>query len=148
AGTATSTCVPATTRAPDGNACGTMLICLSGACVASACGDGFTDPMRSEQCDDRNTVDGDGCDNDCTFTCSTDPDCSDGNPCDGAEVCLGAGMPCMAGTPPAPGTSCGTGRICRAGMCAMSGCGDGILTGAEQCDDGNMINGDGCDSDC
>jgi cysteine-rich repeat protein len=27
-------------------------------------------------------------------------------------------------------------------------CGDGIVAGAEQCDDGNLVNGDGCDSQC
>jgi cysteine-rich repeat protein len=28
------------------------------------------------------------------------------------------------------------------------GCGDGELFGAEQCDDGNNDNGDGCDMNC
>jgi cysteine-rich repeat protein len=27
-------------------------------------------------------------------------------------------------------------------------CGDGILVGSEQCDDGNNVDGDGCNSDC
>lgn len=35
---------------------------------------------------------------------------------------------------------------CVAGVCDL--CGDGILNGGEQCDDGNLTNGDGCASDC
>eukprot|EP00736_Rhodelphis_marinus_P013163 Rmarinus@m.18707 len=41
--------------------------------------------------------------------------------------------------------------LCRAEMGVgyiMSGCPDGIVTGEEQCDDGNAISGDGCSSYC
>ena len=31
---------------------------------------------------------------------------------------------------------------------ACTGCGNGIKEGAEQCDDGNAVNGDGCDNNC
>lgn len=34
-----------------------------------------------------------------------------------------------------------------AGTCALT-CGDGLVTGTEQCDDGNSVNGDGCTSMC
>ncbi len=27
-------------------------------------------------------------------------------------------------------------------------CGDGVVEGSEQCDDGNLVNGDGCSSSC
>lgn len=30
----------------------------------------------------------------------------------------------------------------------MSECGNGLLEGAEECDDGNRANGDGCSSSC
>ena len=35
---------------------------------------------------------------------------------------------------------------CVAGVCDL--CGDGTLNGGEQCDDGNVVSGDGCASDC
>ena len=35
---------------------------------------------------------------------------------------------------------------CVAGVCDL--CGDAILNGGEQCDDGNTVSGDGCASDC
>jgi cysteine-rich repeat protein len=47
--------------------------------VPPICGNSIVDP--GEECDDGNTVDGDGCDGDCTFSCRTDNDCSDGWPC-------------------------------------------------------------------
>jgi len=37
-------------------------------------------------------------------------------------------------------------KACVAGVCTL--CGDGILNGGEECDDGNLINGDSCASDC
>jgi cysteine-rich repeat protein len=67
--------------AADGTPCGTdpRRICLSGSCQTSLCGDGFTDPARvpPEECDDANAVSGDGCDNDCTYSCSSHADCLD-----------------------------------------------------------------------
>lgn len=35
---------------------------------------------------------------------------------------------------------------CVAGVCDL--CGDGVLNGGEQCDDGNVVSGDGCASSC
>ena len=32
--------------------------------------------------------------------------------------------------------------------CVAKACGDGIVAGAEQCDDGNTLSGDGCSSTC
>lgn len=32
--------------------------------------------------------------------------------------------------------------------CIAGGCGDGVVTGNERCDDGNRLDGDGCRSDC
>lgn len=31
---------------------------------------------------------------------------------------------------------------------ALDGCGNSVIDGAEQCDDGNLVSGDGCSSDC
>ena len=150
-GTTMSACNPPAMAAADGTACGSMMICLAGGCVMTACGDGFVDTGAGEECDDMNSTSGDGCENDCTFTCSGDSDCDDGNACNGAESCSMAGTAsssCMAGTPLMDGASCGGGRICNGGSCVTPGCGDGIVSGSEDCDDMNSTSGDGCENDC
>jgi cysteine-rich repeat protein len=45
------------------------------------------------------------------------------------------------------GHACAAASHCAAGACAAV-CGDGVREGTEQCDDGNVINLDGCDSQC
>ena len=69
----------------DGTPCGGPIrfICIDGACAESMCGDGFTDEGMDppEECDDSNDEEGDGCDNDCTYSCHDDFDCDDGNNC-------------------------------------------------------------------
>ncbi|MBI3783441.1 MAG: DUF4215 domain-containing protein [Deltaproteobacteria bacterium] len=120
------------------------------------CGNGMLN--TGEQCDDGNRVNGDGCDNNCTFTACgngivTAPEqCDDGNRVNGD----GCDNNCTF-------TACGNGIVtapeqCDDGNrvngdgcdnnCTPTGCGNGILTPPEQCDDGNRINGDGCDSQC
>jgi len=112
--------------------------------VGERCGDGVvSDP---EECDDGNGVGGDGCENDCTFTCTNAAKCDDGDPCNGAESCDPATHTCAGGTALADGASCGTGRVCRGGVCVASSCGDTVVTAPEECDDGNSVDGDGCDS--
>ncbi|MBX7078262.1 MAG: hypothetical protein K1X88_03675 [Nannocystaceae bacterium] len=44
--------------------------------------------------------------------------------------------------------SCGRGLICRGDSCEPLVCGDTLVEGDEQCDDGNQTDGDGCDADC
>ena len=46
--------------------CNDGLACVDGTCVVLLCGNGELDP--GEDCDDDNTVDSDGCDNDCTIS--------------------------------------------------------------------------------
>src|SRR5690606_38066284 len=123
------------------------------------CGDSLV--TAPEQCDDGNPTSGDGCDNDCTWTCTGPADCADANVCNGDETCTmpsTSGSRCLPGTAPADGTSCdrdgtlGTRDVCRANMCRASTCGDGYLdagaTPPEQCDDSNTKNGDGYSSTC
>jgi cysteine-rich repeat protein len=43
-----------------------------------------------------------------------------------------------------PGYSCSADQ----NTCIPNGCGDGIVSTGEQCDDGNVMDGDGCDSNC
>lgn len=67
--------------------------------------------------------------------CTTDS-CSMGMPSHTAVV---AGAMCMQNG----------GEVCNAaGECVVSTCGDGISFGTEGCDDGNFVNGDGCDANC
>jgi cysteine-rich repeat protein len=55
---------------------------------------------------------------------------------------------CAAGTAIAEGASCGTDKICRSNVCVSSLCGDTVVAAGEECDDGNLIEGDGCDATC
>jgi cysteine-rich repeat protein len=112
------------------------------------CGDGKKE--GSELCDDGNLINGDGCESDCTYTCKEgtaegNRKCDDGNPCNGTETC-GAGNKCVKGTALMEGASCGMGKLCKAGLCTDITCGDAVVTAPEECDDGNVTNGDGCDS--
>jgi cysteine-rich repeat protein len=72
--------------------------CRVGACVARGCGNGVQ--SGTEECDDGNSEDGDGCDNDCSFTCNVDEDCQNDTVCDGIETCQVATHTCMPGTAP------------------------------------------------
>ncbi len=114
------------------------------------CGDGVA--ALPEHCDDKNTVDGDGCSSQCKlelgFKCDARADgvsvcatttCGDGI-VEGTEKCEG-------------GATAGCTKDCQfipkcdeSGKCE-SECGDGLLLG-EACDDGNLINGDGCSDLC
>ncbi|RLB47613.1 MAG: hypothetical protein DRJ42_25075, partial [Deltaproteobacteria bacterium] len=72
----------------DGTSCGVGAFCIGGVCTAGRCGDGVLESDAGEQCDDgANGDDGDGCRDDCTFTCEADVDCDDGDSCTGVESC-------------------------------------------------------------
>ncbi len=105
----------------------------------------------TEECDDGNTTNGDGCENDCGFTCiAADPKrnhCDDANACNGTETCT-AMHKCQAGTPIADGMACGAGKVCTGGNCMSGSCGDKIVSAPEECDDGNSTTGDGCEGTC
>lgn len=53
------------TPVTNGTGCGSGLICVSGSCGSSVCGDGYVDGGAGEQCDDGGTANGDGCDSNC-----------------------------------------------------------------------------------
>lgn len=122
------------------------------------CGDGRL--RAGELCDDGNVDPGDGCD----ATCQIEPDYScptPGSPCvllvvcgDGAigtgEVCddrnVIAGDGCDATCALEAGWSCPNVGL----PCVAAACGDGVVAGTEDCEDGGAppISGDGCSATC
>ncbi|HVK78221.1 MAG TPA: DUF4215 domain-containing protein [Kofleriaceae bacterium] len=96
-------------------------------CRIETCGNGITEGLNGEQCDDGDTNDFNGCRNNCQL-----PACGDGIESD-SELC-DTGV-----------NAAGCDYDCTAPMC-----GDGIVNAAadEQCEDGNLVNGDGCSSTC
>ena len=84
-----------------------------------------------EECDDGNSVDGDGCTGSCI-----DEFCGDGVINDGgAEACDDG-----AGNSDVDPDACRT-------DCSLPSCGDGVIDSGEACDDGGVDTAD-CDSDC
>lgn len=140
--------------AADGTACGEGMVCVGEVCIAAGCGDGIL--SADEQCDDGNDAAFDGCDPDCTFTCEADAECDDGLSCNGSESCEATMHVCQPGTAAEPGVACTTPTVadgvCRStaegATCVDSGCGNGVVDGAEDCDDMNEVVGDGCEADC
>jgi cysteine-rich repeat protein len=135
------------------------------------CGDGII--IGYETCDDGNASSGDGC----SSTCQVEPgnDCPTvGKPCT-RPVCgngkLERGELCDCGTDSSKlpagckavnGLFYGDGKGCsktctqepicqdssgKTQACSTA-CGDGRLDPGEDCDDGNLVNGDGCSSSC
>ena len=111
----------------DGTTCdldGGAGVCRAGACVDPGCGNGVVD--GDEECDDSNDVDDDGCDIDCTFSCSEDLDCADGSVCTGDETCDLGTHACIAGTP----LDCADGDDCTSDEChGVDGCQNPLIDG-------------------
>ncbi len=81
--------------------------------VPRTCGDGEVDEDEGEQCDDGNDIDGDGCDNDCTWSCRISADCDDDNSCNGKETCDALDThTCLAGENADGGKQCDDGLHC------------------------------------
>ena len=123
------------------------------------CGDGLVN-QDSEECDDGNTLPGDGCSGACTKEdFSSCP--STGGPCMSTIVCgdgvIEASEACDDGND-ADGDGCSSDCLLKdplydcdvvAQMCVNTVvCGDSLVTGEENCDDGNKVGGDGCSADC
>ena len=117
--------------APYGNDCQYCTIsCKLKTIDGGFCGDGILN-SACEECDDGNTISGDGCSSLCKIEENPPepPVCGD-NICNGEETCSSCPSDCGI-CPPQPPV-----------------CGNGILETGEQCDDGNLVNGDGCSSLC
>ncbi|MBV8763010.1 MAG: DUF4215 domain-containing protein [Deltaproteobacteria bacterium] len=91
-----------------------------------------------------------------TFTHCPDVDCPQGRVCDGqggcalqgqVDACTGvsSGDPCTYQS--ATGSTV-AGECTMQGVCLPLGCGNGVVTPDEVCDDGNNVSGDGCSADC
>ncbi|HTR54564.1 MAG TPA: DUF4215 domain-containing protein [Kofleriaceae bacterium] len=151
--TADHVCATMVDPTQEGMQCEMDMVCRSGMCIPSTCGNGIVEP--GEQCDfGSDNGQGTGCETSCQYSCQDSTTCDDGDPCNGVEACGAVmdgaqkGQKCYAGTPEADNTSCGTQMICVSSACVMAACGDGFTTPPEECDDGNNVNSDGCDTDC
>lgn len=133
------------------------------------CGDGLIN-VEGEVCDDGNTESGDGCTGECDqieafFVCPTPGEpcvytvsCGDGL-VGGAETC-DDGVDDALGAPASEDGCSETCEIEDGFVCPVSGaacrpiCGDQLLRGREECDDGldldtgAPVGGDGCDENC
>lgn len=146
--------------------------CSGGTCSGGTCGNGVID--TGEECDwgTANNVAGSGCEPDCTFSCKKTPSdtCATSFGCEAnPKTCQTApnptsagssdvGQKCVSATQIASCGACNTAAgdfVCVNAQCQASHCGDACLDkrdivngGPEQCDDGNTVNLDGCDSNC
>jgi|GEM_PF-2244302 len=109
------------------------------------CGDGIKN--GDEQCDGQ---DGVGAHQTCSATCTLVdvPYCGDSQVNQASEQCDAGqsnGQVCV----PQYGGNCSyCSTECTNVTVTGPKCGDGVLNGNEQCDDGNIVNGDGCSSVC
>jgi cysteine-rich repeat protein len=135
--------------APKGTPCtptgGGAGMCNGGLfCSAPNCGNKIVE--AGEDCDDQNTNDSDGCRSDCTWTCTSDPDCGDdGDACNGKERCNLTTHTCSTSPP----VDCRDGNACTDDSCNPStgACthtyrdsdGDGVKCGMGDCHDQNPL---------
>ena len=120
------------------------------------CGDGVIE--RNEDCDDGNTLSGDGCSRICQV--ESNYQCKEpGQPCENLAKCgngfLTSNETCDDGnTVSGDGCSFDCSKVEPGYQCRVPGkpctpkCGDGTKSGVETCDDGNTASGDGCSATC
>jgi hypothetical protein len=140
--------------ARDGSSCGSGagLLCISGVCRVSGCGDAYVDRAIGEECDDANSVPNDGCEPEtCVFSCEKSADCDNAFACDGTESCVD--HLCKKGIPK-DDVPCarvdGKAGDCAGGYCVPPGCGNGQKDSGEECDGEASCRPDclkGCEAD-
>jgi cysteine-rich repeat protein len=110
-------------------------------CLTLACAGGQIDDGEGGKFETSETA-GDG-DGDSDEEEPTDDDAPTGDG-DGDPACTSIGCDCDGSL-----DSCDIGLACVAGVCSSPTCGNGITEApAEECDDGNDFEGDGCNNDC
>lgn len=131
--------------------------------MLDTCGDGVID--LDEECDDGDMMVADGCSGcriDPLYTCTGQPSecykCGDGfiNPGEECDSGIDLGNPspgCTQNCEIVPGWMCFNeptmcGPVCGDGMWFDMTIPDVTVGFAEQCDDGNLVPGDGCDASC
>jgi cysteine-rich repeat protein len=107
---------------------GGHLHCVFNVCVRNACGDGVA--AETEECDDGNQRDLDGCDSHCHA--EPPPGCGN-NVVEAGEACDDGNQ--------SDDDAC-------THLCTKSRCGDHIKGLGEECDDGNTFDNDGCTTRC
>jgi cysteine-rich repeat protein len=104
--------------------------------VAPVCGDGFV--SAGEQCGEPGLA-----------SCAAGKECRN---CYCVSPYCGDGFPDVNEECGEPGLSCSDGKQCQYCQCktvtTTAVCGNGVIEGAEECDDGNKGGGDGCSSTC
>ena len=128
-------------------------------CSDVICGDGYTNVLAGEECDDENLEDTDACLSTCLvascgdgFTQTGIEECDDGNDTD-TDTCANTCTENICGNGRQdPGEACDETtetNTCNAN-CTEASCGDGHLntTSGEECDDGNAIDTDACSPTC
>jgi cysteine-rich repeat protein len=124
--------------------------------TVAVCGNGILD--ANEQCDDKNLLNGDGCDDHCFYEgcgngiLDSGEECDDKNKVNG-DGCSAACVREYCGNNIVdPKEQCDDGNTVNGDgcsqFCQLEICGNGVVTANEQCDDGNHTNGDGCNSEC
>jgi ELWxxDGT repeat protein/cysteine-rich repeat protein len=148
-----------------GEECDTGIANGTGNCSlgCASCGNGMIGP--GEQCDDGNGIETDGCANTCNVcgngVVSGTEQCDDGNLIggDGCEANCRFDLPSTP-TPTATPTHTApfahtstptrtpTNTRTATPTATTSNCGNGTIDAGESCDDGDLVDGDGCDSNC
>jgi cysteine-rich repeat protein len=150
---------------PEGRKCppGGQCAANQDVCIMTSCGNGITEPLKGESCDDGNIIAGDSCSRYCWGescgngiidvgeTCeerTSDPEGACGadclsDLCGNGIVNPGLGEKC---DPPGPSPDPAV-KDCN-NYCVFVECGNRFVDSGEQCDDGNIEPGDGCSEQC